>query len=197
VNADFEDVRTIMSERGKAMMGTATATGPDRARIAAEQAVTCPLLDGADLKGAKGVLVLVTASKGTLKLKESKDAMNAIKAFATEEANVIYGAAYDDSLGEAIRVTVMATGLNQQAAARRTAPPLQVLRTGTDNMPIHHTAMGMGAGGQTATAPDYQSMSVPSVWRTNRTQATAKVDALSAGGMDDFEIPAFLRKQAD
>ncbi len=203
VNADFEDVRTIMSERGKAMMGTATASGPDRARIAAEQAVTCPLLEGVDLKGAKGVLVLVTASKGTLKLKESKDAMNAIKAFATEEANVIYGAAYDDTLGDAIRVTVMATGLNRQGATRRTAPPLQVLRTGTDNMPIS-PSMGLGgampslnAVGQGSATPDYQSMSVPSVWRTNRTQATAKVDALSAGGMDDFEIPAFLRKQAD
>ena len=203
VNADFEDVRTIMSERGKAMMGTATASGPDRARIAAEQAVTCPLLEGVDLKGAKGVLVLVTASKGTLKLKESKDAMNAIKAFATEEANVIYGAAYDDTLGDAIRVTVMATGLNKQGASRRTAPPLQVLRTGTDNLPIS-PSMGLGgtmpslnAVGQGAATPDYQSMSVPSVWRTNRTQATAKVDALSAGGMDDFEIPAFLRKQAD
>jgi cell division protein FtsZ len=204
VNADFEDVRTIMSERGKAMMGTATASGPDRARIAAEQAVTCPLLEGVDLKGAKGVLVLVTASKGTLKLKESKDAMNAIKAFATEEANVIYGAAYDDTLGDAIRVTVMATGLNRQGATRRTAPPLQVLRTGTDNMPISSPSMGLGGAmpslnsvGQGSATPDYQAMSVPSVWRTNRTQATAKVDALSAGGMDDFEIPAFLRKQAD
>ena len=202
VNVDFEDVRTVMGEPGKAMMGTATATGPDRARIAAEQAVACPLLEGVDLKGAKGVLVLVTASKGTLKLNESKQAMSAINAYASPDAHVIYGAAYDDTLGEAIRVTVVATGLSRQQAARRTAPPLQVLRTGTDNAPIHHPTMGMGgtmpslvSGHGVASGPD--TMSVPSVWRTNRTQATAKVDALSAGGMDDFEIPAFLRKQAD
>ena len=204
VNVDFEDVRTVMGEPGKAMMGTATATGPDRARIAAEQAVACPLLDGVDLKGAKGVLVLVTASKGSLKLSESKQAMSAINAYASPDAHVIYGAAYDDSLGEAIRVTVVATGLNKAQAARRTAPPLQVLRTGTDNLPIStpsaQAVHGMGLGGLMPSAaptggPD--AVSVPSVWRTNRTQATAKVDALSAGGMDDFEIPAFLRKQAD
>jgi len=204
VNVDFEDVRTVMGEPGKAMMGTATATGPDRARIAAEQAVACPLLDGVDLKGAKGVLVLVTASKGSLKLSESKQAMSAINAYASTDAHVIFGAAYDDSLGEAIRVTVVATGLDKQNAARRTAPPLQVLRTGTDNMTLQNPAMGVGGGmpamgsvSKGTAAPDYHAMAVPSVWRTNRTQATAKVDALSAGGMDDFEIPAFLRKQAD
>jgi cell division protein FtsZ len=204
VNVDFEDVRTVMGEPGKAMMGTATATGPDRARIAAEQAVACPLLDGVDLKGAKGVLVLVTASKGSLKLSESKQAMSAINAYASPDAHVIYGAAYDDSLGDAIRVTVVATGLNKAQANRRTAPPLQVLRTGTDNMPISTPSAqavgGMGLGGvmpSAAMAAGPEAVSVPSVWRTNRTQATAKVDALSAGGMDDFEIPAFLRKQAD
>ena len=210
VNVDFEDVRTVMGEQGKAMMGTATATGPDRARLAAEQAVSCPLLEGADLKGAKGVLVLVTASKGSLKLKESKEAMNAIKAYAAEDAQVIYGAAYDDSLGDAIRVTVVATGLSKKAAAAR--PRLEVLqtqtlRTGTDNMPI--AAMGHGMAGtneggmsrlgsamQAASGPD--TMAVPSVWRRpDRTQATARVDALVAGGMDDIDIPAFLRRQAD
>ena len=200
VNVDFEDVRTVMGEPGKAMMGTATASGPDRARIAAEQAVACPLLDGVDLSGAKGVLVLVTASKGSLKLKESKEAMNAIKAYAAPDAHVIYGAAYDDSLGDEMRVTVVATGLSRQGA-RRTAPPLQVLRTGTDNVPFNVPTMNAAVAGPGAAAPaaqpDYQSMAVPSVWRTNRTQAAARVDALASGGMDDFEIPAFLRKQAD
>ena len=200
VNVDFEDVRTVMGEPGKAMMGTATASGPDRARIAAEQAVACPLLEGVDLSGAKGVLVLVTASKGSLKLKESKEAMNAIKAYAAPDAHVIYGAAYDDSLGDEMRVTVVATGLSRQGAARRTAPPLQVLRTGTDNVPFNVPTANQAVGGQASLGsaqPNYDSMAVPSVWRTNRTQAAAKVDALASGGMDDFEIPAFLRKQAD
>jgi hypothetical protein len=135
VNVDFEDVRTVMGEPGKAMMGTAVASGPDRARIAAEQAVACPLLEGIDLSGAKGVLVLITAAKGSLKLSESKLAMNTIRAYASPDAHVIYGAAYDDGLGDEIRVTVVATGLSRQGQ-RRTAPPLTVLRTGTDNAPI-------------------------------------------------------------
>ena len=202
VNVDFEDVRTVMGEPGKAMMGTAVASGPDRARIAAEQAVACPLLEGIDLSGAKGVLVLITAAKGSLKLSESKLAMNTIRAYASADAHVIYGTAYDDALGEEIRVTVVATGLSRQGA-RRTAPPLQVLRTGTDNVPFQvptlNNPVGSGAAAQSGgiAQPDYGSMSTPSVWRTNRTQAAARVDALSSGGMDDYEIPAFLRKQAD
>jgi cell division protein FtsZ len=208
VNVDFEDVRTVMGEPGKAMMGTAAANGPDRARIAAEQAVACPLLEGIDLSGAKGVLVLITAAKGSLKLSESKLAMNTIRAYASPDAHVIYGTAYDDSLADNIRVTVVATGLSRQGM-RRTAPPLQVLRTGTDNVPFQVPTLnnavapgalpGVPAGAAPGVAqPDYNAMATPSVWRTrDRTQAAAKVDALSSGGMDDFEIPAFLRKQAD
>ena len=199
VNVDFEDVRTVMGEPGKAMMGTAVAKGPDRARIAAEQAVACPLLEGIDLSGAKGVLVLITAAKGSLKLSESKLAMNTIRAYASPDAHVIYGTAYDDSLGDEIRVTVVATGLSRQGA-RRTAPPLQVLRTGTDNVPFQVPTLNNAVnipGGNAASTPDYAGMATPSVWRTNRTQAAARVDALANGGMDDYEIPAFLRKQAD
>ena len=82
VNVDFEDVRTVMGEMGKAMMGSASAAGVDRARLAAEAAVASPLLEGIDLSGAKGVLVLITAAKGSLKLSESKLAMNTIRAYA-------------------------------------------------------------------------------------------------------------------
>ena len=201
VNVDFEDVRTVMGEPGKAMMGTATASGPDRARIAAEQAVACPLLEGIDLSGAKGVLVLVTASKGSLKLNESKEAMNTIRAYASPEAHTIYGAAYDDALGDEIRVTVVATGLSRQGVRRQPITVLQGgLRTGTDNVPFNVPTVNQAVGGPGMGAPaqpDYGNVAVPSVWRTNRTQAAARVDALSSGGMDDFEIPAFLRKQAD
>ena len=201
VNVDFEDVRTVMGESGKAMMGTATASGPDRARIAAEQAVACPLLEGIDLSGAKGVLVLVTASKGSLKLNESKEAMNTIRAYASPDAHTIYGAAYDDALGDEIRVTVVATGLSRQGARRQPITVLQGgLRTGTDNVPFNVPTVNQAVGGPGMGAPaqpDYGNVAVPSVWRTNRTQAAAKVDALSSGGMDDFEIPAFLRKKAD
>jgi len=200
VNVDFQDVRTVMSEPGKAMMGTATASGPDRARIAAEQAVACPLLEGIDLSGAKGVLVLITASKGTLKLSESREAMNTIRAYATQDAHIIYGAAYDDTLGDEIRVTVVATGLSRNGVRRQPITVVQGgLRTGTDNVPIAQPVMNQEPIGAMAyTQPINPNRATPAVWRNGlRGEAAVKVEALSAGGMDDFEIPAFLRKQAD
>jgi cell division protein FtsZ len=93
VNVDFEDVKTVMSEPGKAMMGTAVAGGPDRATKAAEAAVACPLLEGIDLSGARGVLVLIAANKGSFKLAESRNAMNTIRRYAADDAHVIYGTA--------------------------------------------------------------------------------------------------------
>jgi cell division protein FtsZ len=211
VNVDFEDVRTVMGEPGKAMMGTAVAAGPDRARIAAEQAVACPLLEGIDLSGARGVLVLITAAKGSLKLSESKLAMNTIRAYASADAHVIYGTAYDDNLGDQIRVTVVATGLSRSRPKLQVMPssqPQTQLRTGTHDIPFQVPTLDtpVNIGQITGTIgsaigrqqPNYDSMATPSVWRTrDRTSAAAKVDALSSGGMDDFEIPAFLRKQAD
>jgi len=203
VNVDFEDVKTVMSEPGKAMMGTAIAGGPDRATKAAEAAVACPLLEGIDLSGAKGVLVLIAASRQTFKLSESKLAMNTIRRYAAEEAHVIFGTAYDETLGDQLRVTVIATGLSQ---SRRAQAPLTVVRTGTDNLPIMGSPMGHNAPmmGGTAqpiapampTNPDYGHLGTPSVWR-HRQHAAAKVEALSSHGMDEIEIPAFLRKQAD
>ncbi|TDM09591.1 MAG: cell division protein FtsZ [Ideonella sp. MAG2] len=202
VNVDFEDVKTVMSEPGRAMMGTATAAGPDRATKAAEAAVACPLLEGIDLANAKGVLVLIAASRTSFKLAESKNAMNTIRRYAAEDAHVIYGTAYDDSLGDQLRVTVIATGLSSNAK-RQQAPltvvhsePMALQRTGTDNLPImNHPVGGMGLG--QSVQPNYEGLSTPSVWRNGRTQAAAKVEALSSNGMDEIEIPAFLRKQAD
>lgn len=197
VNVDFEDVKTVMSEPGKAMMGTAQAGGPDRAHKAAEAAVACPLLEGIDLSGARGVLVLIAASKSSFKLSESKNVMNTIRRYAADDAHVIFGTAYDEHLGDQLRVTVIATGLSP---AKRAAAPIQVvhsapLRTGTDNLPI----LSQSVAPATVHSPvqhDYSQLSTPSVWRNGRT-AAAKVDALASNGMDEIEIPAFLRKQAD
>ncbi|MEK6669815.1 cell division protein FtsZ [uncultured Aquabacterium sp.] len=213
VNVDFEDVKTVMSEPGKAMMGTATAGGPDRATKAAEAAVACPLLEGIDLSGARGVLVLIAAGKSNFKLSESRNAMNTIRRYAAEDAHVIYGTAYDESLGDQLRVTVIATGLSGTRRAQtpmtvvHSAPATQVFaRTGTDNIPVltqpvgHMAAHGGAAGGSSigmGHASDFSGLNTPSVWRSGRTQAAAKVDALASNGMDEIEIPAFLRKQAD
>jgi cell division protein FtsZ len=201
VNVDFEDVKTVMSEPGKAMMGTAQAGGPDRATKAADQAVACPLLEGIDLSGARGVLVLIAASKQTFKLSESRNAMNTIRRYAADDAHVIYGTAYDEGLGDQLRVTVIATGLSPARRIQQSTPMTMVhnnLRTGTDNLPIMSTMQVPGSG-TPAQAPqhDYSQLSTPSVWRHGRTQAAAKVDALASNGMDEIEIPAFLRKQAD
>lgn len=206
VNVDFEDVKTVMSEPGKAMMGTAQAAGPDRANKAAEMAVACPLLEGIDLSGARGVLVLIAAAKGNFKLSESRNAMNTIRRYAADDAHVIYGTAYDESLGDQLRVTVIATGLSP--AKRIQSTPISVvhsttaLRTGTDNLPIMNTMTPgqptpVGQPVQQPAAHDYSQLATPSVWRNARTQAAAKVDALVSNGMDEIEIPAFLRKQAD
>ncbi|MDG0853684.1 cell division protein FtsZ [Roseateles puraquae] len=208
VNVDFEDVKTVMSEPGKAMMGTAQATGPDRATKAAEAAVACPLLEGIDLSGARGVLVLIAASRANFKLSESRNAMNAIKRYASEDAHIIYGTAYDESLGDALRVTVIATGLTagraRQQAPLQVVQTQQVVRNGTDGMPVLTQAVAMAAPAAGAQANvglglgDFANANVPSVWRHGRSgSAAAKVEALSSNGMDEIEIPAFLRKQAD
>ena len=206
VNVDFEDVKTVMSEPGKAMMGTATAGGPDRATKAAELAVACPLLEGIDLSGARGVLVLIAANRTTFRLSESRNAMNTIRRYASDDAHVIYGTAYDESLGDQLRVTVIATGLSP---VKRQQPPMTVvhtapmLRTGTDNIPVpaaqHHLGRSgahSGVSQPAGAAHDYVNMNTPGVWRSGRSSA-AKVDALVNNGMEAIEIPAFLRKQAD
>ena len=207
INVDFEDVKTVMGEPGKAMMGTAMASGPDRARIAAEQAVACPLLEGIDLSGARGVLVLITAAKGSLKLKESQLAMNTIRAYASPDAHIIYGAAYDDAMGDSVRVTVVATGLSRQGT-RRNVPPMQVIsRTGTDDLtgfvPAAVSTPPAGVAIPVMTNVSPAGNVGASVWQTGRVSgetanpASVRVSQLSSSGLDDYEIPAFLRKQAD
>ena len=195
INVDFNDVKTIMSEQGKAMMGTATASGVDRARLAAEQAVASPLLDGIDLSGAKGVLVNVTASRG-LKGKEIKEVMAAVRAFAAPDASIAQGIAYDDAMGDEIRVTVVATGLGK-AKKMQLVQPQQVLRTGTYNAPMMSGTASMTAGltGGHASVGGNDGMKQPAVWR--REQASEQVRAMQNNGVETYDIPAFLRKQAD
>lgn len=200
VNVDFEDVKTVMGEQGKAMMGTATATGEDRARVAAENAVQSPLLEGVDLSGARGILVNITASRN-LKLKETRVAMETIREFAAEDATIIMGTVYDDSMADEVRVTVVATGLgrNRKAAGPTLVHATPVLKTGTDNVGfpmMPGAAMATPAAGTPMTA-DYSKYDQPTVWRDPRSQAAAQVEALSESGVERLDIPAFLRKQAD
>jgi len=176
VNVDFADVRTVMSEMGMAMMGSAQASGENRARIAAEQAVASPLLEDINLAGARGVLVNITASS-SVKMREIHEVMNTIKGFTAEEATVIVGQVLDDEMEDSLRVTMVATGLGNPVARQQTKP-MHVIRTGTDDMP-----MAVGGGDE-----------LPSVM-TNRRART--IQAMSDSGIDTLDIPAFLRKQAD
>jgi cell division protein FtsZ len=182
VNVDFEDVRTVMAEMGMAMMGSAYAAGIDRARVAAEQAVASPLLEGVNLSGARGVVVNITASEA-LKMREVHEVMRTIQSFSADDAHIIFGAVYDEAMGDNLRVTVVATGLGNREVARSQKPQLVVQRTGTDNHPVGMQAVDLGA-----------LAAAPAVFRKNR---NSTVEALSASGVDKYDIPAFLRKQAD
>jgi len=124
VNVDFEDVRTVMRQTGMAMMGSAQHAGEDRAVKAAEEAISCPLLDGSNLRAARGVLVNIAASEETLKLRETRQVMDTICTQTGDDAIIKFGAVFDESLGDAMRVTVVATGLNRPsdfAVGRRSA----------------------------------------------------------------------------
>jgi cell division protein FtsZ len=189
INVDFNDVKTIMAEQGKAMMGTAVASGVDRARIAAEQAIASPLLDGIDLSGARGVLVNVTGSR-SLKGKEVKDVMATVRAFAADDASIAQGIAYDESMGDELRVTVVATGLGRARRAPVLVPnPVAVQRTGTYNEPVSTANASPGANQQ------FDAIRTPAVWR--RESASETVRAMERNGTETYDIPAFLRRQAD
>jgi cell division protein FtsZ len=179
VNVDFADVRTVMSEMGMAMMGSAVGSGPHRSTQAAEQAVASPLLEDVNLAGARGVLVNITAS-ASLKMKEVHDVMNTIKAFTAEDATVIVGTVIDENMGERLRVTMVATGLGSPVA-RAQPKPLTVVKTGTDVAPIE--------------VVDYDQLDTPAVIRRRNREST--IEAMRQSGVDLLDIPAFLRKQAD
>src|SRR4029079_7851816 len=172
INVDFADVRTVMAEMGMAMMGSAKAAGPDRARVAAEQAVACPLLEDINISDARGVLVNISASRGSFQLQEMYDVMETIKAFAAESATVIVGTVYDDSLEDQLRVTIVATGLGKPTASARPAQKTQSLsvvaqRTGTDNQPVE---------------VDYDALEQPAVIRRRNRDAT--VEAMRQSGVE-------------
>lgn len=184
INVDFADVRTVMSENGMAMMGSAIATGADRARIAAERAIASPLLEDVDMSGARGVLVNITSSS-QLRLKEIDDVMECVQ-FAAEEATVIVGSVFDENMGDSLRVTVVATGLGAPLARKQPKPEVvyrneeSYQRTGTDNEPIANV--------------NYNELETPTIMRSGR---RAAVDAMEKSGVDTYDIPSFLRKQAD
>jgi cell division protein FtsZ len=186
INVDFADVRTVMSEMGMAMMGSATAAGEGRASQAAEAAVKSPLLENVDLKGARGVLVNITADD-SLTLDEYYEVMNTIQSFTAEEATVIVGTAFDSAMGENLRVTMVATGLGNPVSARQPKPTVVV-----DNERQKATGTYDAVAAPMSGADD---MDRPTIWRNRR--GVESMGVMDEAGIDSIDIPAFLRKQAD
>ena len=186
INVDFADVRTVMSEMGMAMMGTGEASGADRAVVAAEAAVRCPLLEDVNLHGAKGILVNITSGYDQT-LGEFEEVGNTVREFADEDATIIVGSVFDPNLEDQLRVTVVATGL--RSPAEQSGPRPVVF----DNQPPRRV------GGDI----DYGRLDQPTVNRRSAPvadtgEATArKLDAQLDAETDYLDVPAFLRKQAD
>jgi len=175
INVDFADVKTVMAEMGMAMMGSGTSAGQDRAREAAESAVSSPLLEDINLAGANGILVNVTAGMD-LSIGEFQEVGNTIKEFSSDDATVVIGTVIDPEMNDRIRVTVVATGLGQHAA--QLGAPIRVVK--------RTAATGM--------EPNYQQLDKPTVQRKR-----AVGDGLEEGALQEelLDIPAFLRRQAD
>jgi len=183
INVDFADVATVMSENGMAMMGSAVASGPDRARVAAERAIASPLLEDVDMTGARGVLVNIT-STSSLKVREMEEVMACVQ-FAAEEATVILGSVFDETMGDELRVTVVATGLGAPVSRKMAKPEIvyqnqDYKMTGTHDHPVSNV--------------DYVALDTPTIIRSGR---RAAVEAMEKSGVDTYDIPSFLRKQAD
>lgn len=184
INVDFADVRTVMSEMGMAMMGTGRASGDNRARDAAEAAIRSPLLEDVDLHGARGILVNVTAGP-ELNIGEFTDVGSIVEEFASDSATVVVGTVIDPEMGEDLKVTVVATGLDD------TGKPSIVV----DNTP----RVDVSADG----TRDYGQLDKPAYARQQQSAAAAVQSEgnlakdLDREDLDYLDIPAFLRRQAD
>jgi cell division protein FtsZ len=180
INVDFADVVTVMSNMGAAIMGTGTASGENRARVAAEKAISCPLLEDISLQGAKGILVNITAAD--MDLTEFNEVGNIMHAFASEFADMKIGTAINPDLGDEIKVTVVATGMGQPSQAA--IPPVKL---------VQKTVAG---------EVNYEALEKPTVIRKNKvepreTRFGAQPKKDGSMDLDYLDIPAFLRRQAD
>jgi cell division protein FtsZ len=183
INVDFADVRTVMSEMGMAMMGSGVASGQDRARIAAEAAISSPLLEDINLSGANGILVNVTAGMD-LSIGEFQEVGDTVKQFASDDATVVIGTVIDPEMNDEIRVTVVATGLGQ--AVGFAEKPMKVVRRTTAPAPTAVAAK--------TREPNYNELEKPAVQRKR-----AVGDGMTGDSSLEelLDIPAFLRRQAD
>ncbi len=181
INVDFADVRTVMSEMGMAMMGTGIASGEDRARLAAEAAIKSRLLEDVNLQGARGILVNITAGED-LGLGEFSEVGDTIEEFASDNATVVVGTVIDPSMGDQLKVTVVATGLGGSVTEE-----IRNISEKVRGFPVNRD------GGV-----KYNELDRPAVLRRQGIKSqTLAASATVAPDMDYLDLPAFLRQQAD
>jgi cell division protein FtsZ len=178
INVDFADVKTVMSEMGMSMMGTGIASGDERATKAANAAISSPLLDDINLQGAKGILVNITAGLD-MGIHEFEEVGAAVREFAHDDATVVVGTVIDPDMSDEIRVTLVATGLDQQGAELKAVPSQEQSNSTLQPVELEQPRMVAGGG---YTTPMYE---------------TSPQQGGSSSDGSYLDIPAFLRNQAD
>jgi cell division protein FtsZ len=199
INLDFADVRAIMSEMGMAMMGAAIAQGENRAIEAAQKAVSSPLLEDVSIQGARGVLINITGGPD-LTLHEVNEAATLIQEEAEDEANIIFGAVIDESMGDEVRITVIATGFGERAEARGNARPAAPesrpapVHAAADNRPVRRLGLVVD---DELDVPTWQRRQKEANGTPERAVARRPAPGEDEDGHDDLDIPTFLRRGAD
>mgnify|MGYP005840278935 CR=1 FL=1 len=208
INVDFADVRTVMTETGMAMMGSGHARGEDRAVVAATMAISSPLLEDIDLAGACGLLVNITASN-TLTMAEFSDINTTITDLASEDANIVVGTGIDDELGDEVRVTVVATGLDRERQTRDddAVTHIQLGKQRQQHRQQRHDQQQQRAQQRASDSTDEQTGNVqrqavnaPPLCTdedSSRQQKQNRHDDMVQPDIEFLDIPAFLRNQAD
>ncbi|HEY4707638.1 MAG: cell division protein FtsZ [Deltaproteobacteria bacterium GWA2_55_10] len=179
VNLDFADVRTIMSEMGQALMGSGTARGENRASEAARKAISSPLLEDISISGARGILINITGSSD-MTIHDVDEASSLIHEEAHEDANIIFGAVIDESLGEEVRVTVIATGFGKEKAQKEIIAPAMIIEENLDVPTVLRRGFDRG-----------------SELKSNEIRRLGKLGGYNVDDEDLYDTPTFLRKQAD
>jgi len=198
INLDFADVKTIMQEKGVALMGTGSATGEGRIEEATRMAVNSPLLEDVSMSGAKGVLINITGSSN-MSLTEINDAVSIIQNEAHDDANIIFGAVIDEDMGDAVNVTVIATGFGRsESGLMDKTDSLLFAKSPTPSLDENKIER---SAARTIIPNEPRDSQIPAFIRKSQREKGSRhlnvVDDFSIDGEEDLDIPTFLRKHAE
>jgi cell division protein FtsZ len=198
INLDFADVKTIMQEQGVALMGTGSATGEGRIEEATRMAINSPLLEDVSMSGAKGVLINITGSSN-MSLTEINDAVSIIQSEAHDDANIIFGAVIDEDMGDAVNVTVIATGFGRsESGLMDKTDSLLFAKSPTPSIDENKIERSVA---RTIIPNEPKDSQIPAFIRKSQREKGSRhlnvVDDFSIDGEEDLDIPTFLRKHAE